>query len=62
MSAPAVEDSRTAMENQIDFIVVNFADSDMVGHTGVLMLTIRYFEAVDKRLDLIIKLAKNTKL
>ena len=38
MSAPQVGDAvRTAMNNNIDFIVVNFANGDMVGHTGVLM-------------------------
>ncbi len=59
MSAPAVGNAvRTAMENQIDFIVVNFANGDMVGHTGVFDAAVRAVEAVDKELDLIIKLAK----
>ena len=36
MSAPAVGNAvRTAMKEQTDFIVVNFANGDMVGHTGV---------------------------
>lgn len=59
MSAPAVGNSvRTAMENQTDFIVVNFANGDMVGHTGIFDAAVKAVEAVDKELGLIIELAK----
>lgn len=59
MSAPAVGNAvRTAMENQTDFIVVNFANGDMVGHTGIFDAAVKAVEAVDKELGLIIELAK----
>ena len=48
MSAPQVGDAvRTTMNNNTDFIVVNFANGDMVGHTGV-------FDAAVKLLKLLI--------
>ena len=59
MSAPAVGNAvRTAMENQTDFIVVNFANGDMVGHTGIFDAAVKAVEAVDKVSALIIILAK----
>ena len=49
MSAPKVGEAvRTAMKNQTDFIVVNFANGDMVGHTGVEAAAIKAIEAVDE--------------
>ena len=60
MSAPQVGDAvRTAMENDIDFIVVNFANGDMVGHTGVFDAAVKAVEAVDHELGLILELAKD---
>jgi 2,3-bisphosphoglycerate-independent phosphoglycerate mutase len=50
MSAPAVRDAvlrRLAAPDCEDFIVVNFANPDMVGHTGSLEAAIRAVEAVD---------------
>lgn len=35
------------MENDYDFILVNYANGDMVGHTGVMDATIKALEAVD---------------
>ncbi|MDX4068607.1 2,3-bisphosphoglycerate-independent phosphoglycerate mutase [Aliarcobacter skirrowii] len=59
MSAPKVAEAvRTAMKNQIDFIVVNFANGDMVGHTGVYEAAIKAVEAVDYELGLILEEAK----
>ena len=59
MSAPKVGEAvRTAMKNQIDFIVVNFANGDMVGHTGVYEAAIKAVEAVDYELGLILEEAK----
>ncbi|WWW12247.1 2,3-bisphosphoglycerate-independent phosphoglycerate mutase [Arcobacter cryaerophilus gv. pseudocryaerophilus] len=59
MSAPKVGEAvRTAMKNQTDFIVVNFANGDMVGHTGVYEATIKAVEAVDYELGLILEEAK----
>jgi len=59
MSAPQVgETVRTAMDENTDFIVVNFANGDMVGHTGVYEAGIKAVEAVDYELGLIIQKAK----
>ena len=59
MSAPKVGEAvRLAMKNQTDFIVVNFANGDMVGHTGVYEAAIKAVEAVDYELGLILEEAK----
>ena len=59
MSAPQVGDAvRTAMKKQIDFIVVNFANGDMVGHTGIFDAAVKAVEAVDNQLGLILEKAK----
>ncbi len=59
MSAPEVgETVLKAMEENQDFIVVNFANGDMVGHTGVYEAAIKAVEAVDLQLGLIIEKAK----
>ena len=59
MSAPEVGNAvRTAMNNNIDFIVVNFANGDMVGHTGVFEAAVKAVEAVDFVLGQIFELAK----
>ncbi|MGJ0302158.1 2,3-bisphosphoglycerate-independent phosphoglycerate mutase [Aliarcobacter cryaerophilus] len=59
MSAPKVGEAvRTAMKNQTDFIVVNFANGDMVGHTGVYEAAIKAVEVVDYELGLILEEAK----
>ncbi len=56
MSAPgvakAVRDAITS--GQYEFIVVNFANCDMVGHTGILLAAIRATEAVDLELGRIL--------
>lgn len=59
MSAPEVGNAvRTAMKEQIDFIVVNFANGDMVGHTGIFDAAVSAVEAVDYELGLILEIAK----
>ncbi len=59
MSAPEVgETVIKAMQEEQDFIVVNFANGDMVGHTGVYEAAIKAVEAVDLQLGLIIEKAK----
>jgi len=59
MSAPEVGvEVRRAMDSDTDFIVVNFANGDMVGHTGVYEAGIKAVEVVDKELGMIIKKAK----
>ena len=40
-----------------DFVVVNFANGDMVGHTGVLPAAVKGWEAVDIALGEILKIA-----
>ncbi len=47
-----------AMEDEKDFIVVNFANGDMVGHTGVIEAAIKAVETVDSELEKIIAKAK----
>ena len=49
MSAPAVTDKLVAaiQSGEFDFIVVNYANTDMVGHTGDLEAAIHAVETVD---------------
>jgi len=59
MSAPEVGEAvRTAMDESYDFIVVNFANGDMVGHTGNYDAACKAVSAVDRELGLIIEKAK----
>jgi len=59
MSAPQVGDAvLTAMDEGYDFIVVNFANGDMVGHTGNYEAAIRAVEAVDHEIGRIVEKAK----
>jgi 2,3-bisphosphoglycerate-independent phosphoglycerate mutase len=59
MSAPQVGEAvRTAMDESYDFIVVNFANGDMVGHTGNYNAACEAVNAVDTQLGLIIEKAK----
>ncbi|MEA3354830.1 MAG: 2,3-bisphosphoglycerate-independent phosphoglycerate mutase [Campylobacterota bacterium] len=59
MSAPEVSSAvQRGIEEDKDFIVVNFANGDMVGHTGVYEAGIKAVEAVDKELGVIIEKAK----
>ncbi|MEA2019070.1 MAG: 2,3-bisphosphoglycerate-independent phosphoglycerate mutase [Campylobacterota bacterium] len=61
MSAPEVSLAvQEGIENKTDFIVVNFANGDMVGHTGVFDAGIKAVEAVDKELGTIIDKAKES--
>ena len=59
MSAPAVGDAvRTGMDEAYDLIVVNFANGDMVGHTGDYEAACLAVSAVDNELGQIITKAK----
>jgi len=59
MSAPQVGEAvRTAMDEAYDFIVVNFANGDMVGHTGNFEAATKAVEAVDRELGQIIEKAQ----
>ena len=59
MSAPQVGEAvRAAIDEAYDFIVVNFANGDMVGHTGNFEAAVKAVEAIDKELGLIWQKAK----
>ena len=49
MSAPEVKDKLVAAigEKKYDFIVVNYANGDMVGHTGVYPAIVKAVETID---------------
>lgn len=46
---------KAVQNNKYDFITANFANPDMVGHTGNLKAGIKAVEAVDKALGMVIK-------
>ena len=59
MSAPQVGDAvLDGIKKDYDFIVVNFANGDMVGHTGNFNAAVQAVEAVDKQVGRILKAAK----
>ena len=59
MSADAVADAvLSAMDDEYDFIVVNFANGDMVGHTGDFEAAKVAVTTVDTQLAKIIAKAK----
>lgn len=43
-------------QNKYDFIAINYANADMVGHTGDLLATIRAVECVDKQIEIVSKI------
>lgn len=59
MSALKVTDEvlKAISENKYDFIVINFANADIVGHTADLKATIKAAETIDKCLGKIVTLA-----
>ena len=59
MSAPEVGEAvRTGMDENYDLIIVNFANGDMVGHTGNYEAACKAVNAVDSELGKIIERAK----
>lgn len=62
MSAYEVKDKLVAAikENKYDFIVVNFANGDMVGHTGIYEAIEKAVEAVDDCVKEVVEAAKAT--
>jgi 2,3-bisphosphoglycerate-independent phosphoglycerate mutase len=56
MSAPALTDAVVAAiaAGRFPFLIVNYANGDMVGHTGVLAAAIRAIETVDACLDRVV--------
>jgi 2,3-bisphosphoglycerate-independent phosphoglycerate mutase len=60
MSAPEVTDKLVEAigSGKYDLIVVNYANSDMVGHTGILAAAVKAIEAVDKSLGRLMEAVK----
>lgn len=59
MSAKEVAQAvQTFMKNGVDFIVVNFANGDMIGHTGNMEAAIKSIEVLDEQLGNILECAK----
>lgn len=60
MSAPEVTDKLVAALNtrKFDFIALNFANGDMVGHTGVREAIVKAVETVDKCMGKVVDAAK----
>ena len=60
MSAPEVTDKLVEAigSGKYDLIVVNYANADMVGHTGILAAAIKAVEAVDACLGRLIEAVK----
>ena len=59
MSAPEVAKTLVSAlkENIHDLVVLNFANPDMVGHTGNMRAAIQAVEAVDKELEIVVTTA-----
>lgn len=60
MSAPEVADKLVAALNtqKFDFVALNFANGDMVGHTGVREAIIKAVETIDKCVGEVVEAAK----
>jgi len=61
MSAALVTDKliKAISEEKYDFILVNFANADMVGHTGNIQAAVKAIESVDRCLNKIVKTVLN---
>lgn len=59
MSAPAVADAlvKELESEKYDLVILNFANPDMVGHTGVMQAAIEAVEAVDLQLKKVVETA-----
>ncbi len=59
MSAPEVGEklSKALATEEFDLVVLNFANPDMVGHTGIFEAAVAAVEAVDKQLEKVITTA-----
>jgi 2,3-bisphosphoglycerate-independent phosphoglycerate mutase len=60
MSAPEVADKLVAALNtkKFDFIALNFANGDMVGHTGIYEAIVKAVETIDKCVSEVVEAAK----
>jgi 2,3-bisphosphoglycerate-independent phosphoglycerate mutase len=55
------EEARKRIEAQAhDFIVMNFANADMVGHTGNYEATVRAIEALDRAVGIVVGAAEKS--
>jgi 2,3-bisphosphoglycerate-independent phosphoglycerate mutase len=62
MSAPKITKAvLNAIDEKEDLIIVNYANGDMVGHTGNIDAAITAVECVDTQLDILLKKAKSSK-
>jgi 2,3-bisphosphoglycerate-independent phosphoglycerate mutase len=61
MSAFGVTDEvvKRIEEDKDDFILINYANGDMVGHTGVISAAVRACEVVDESLGRVVKAARD---
>jgi 2,3-bisphosphoglycerate-independent phosphoglycerate mutase len=62
MAAPAVAEAteQAIRSGQYDFVLVNFANPDMIGHTGVLEAAIQAVEVVDACLGKVVDAVRST--
>jgi 2,3-bisphosphoglycerate-independent phosphoglycerate mutase len=62
MSAPGITDGlcRAIEAKSHDFILCNYANADMVGHSGSMKATIQAVETVDKCLERVLRSARST--
>ena len=62
MSAPEVKESmlKVLKEGKFDFICLNFANADMVGHTGVIAAIRKALETVDTCLEEVVNAARQS--
>ena len=58
MSCEEVTEKLLSKIGEYDLVILNYANGDMVGHTGVLEAAIKAVEAVDKGLGLIYEKVK----
>ena len=61
MSAPELTDKliEKLMNKAFDFCIINFANADMVGHTGVFEAAVKAVEVVDNCVEKLLTTAKN---
>lgn len=55
MSAPSVTDTVVSKLGDYDLVILNFANPDMVGHTGVVEAAIRACEAIDAAVKAVVE-------
>jgi 2,3-bisphosphoglycerate-independent phosphoglycerate mutase len=57
MSAAEIRQKAVAAikSNKYDFILINFANADMVGHTGIFKAGVKAIESIDKELEQVVK-------